>query len=223
MGVGYVETTLTWDAYEDELKEYCNISSASHDTVLARFLTAAARHADEYLHNPFTEKQVRITLKDVEADDSLVIDGAIFTAAAATDETEREFKVGVSDEADAVALLSLVNSTIIGGTYGAIGIETVIGTNVLGVVTLKHRYPNEQPIAATGSDEDRMRVSMIREQLDLPDDVLMWCWQFVAWKFGNKDGRKSERTEMGISSVDWGDGPDHSLLDMYVRDVLEIV
>ena len=223
MGVGHVEATLLWATYEDELKEYCNVTSASHDTVLARFLTAAARHADEYLHNPFTEEQVKITLADVESSDNLVIDGAIFTAASATDETEREFKVGVSDEADAIALLALINNAIVGGTHGAIGIETVIGTSALGVVTLKHRYPNEKAIAVTSSDEDRLRVSLTRVQLDIPDDVLVWCWQFVAWKFGNRDGRKSERAEMGISSVNWGDGPDHSLLDMYVLKVWEIV
>ncbi len=223
MGVGYVETTLTWETYENELKEYCHISGASHDTVLARFLTAAARHADEYLHNPFTEEQPKITLVDVEEGDSLVIDGAIFTAADATDETEREFKVGVSDTADAVALLTLVNNAIVGGTHGPIGVETVIGTNVAGVVTLKHRYPNEKPIGVTSSDEDRLRVSLTRVQLNIPDDVLVWCWQFVAWKFGNRDGRKSERAEMGISSVNWGDGPDESLLDMYVLKVWEII
>lgn len=223
MGVGYVGTIVTWVTYETELKEYCYITGASHDAVLARFLTAAARHADEYLRNPFTEKQVKITLASVQEGETVIIDGAIFTAAAATDETEREFKRGVSDTADAVALLALVNSEILGGTYGAIGIETVIGTNLIGVITLKHRYPNECDISVTSSDEDQLRVSIIRAQLSIPDDVLVWCYQFVAWKFGNRDGRKSERSEMGISSINWGDGPDETLLEPYVLKVLEIV
>ena len=223
MGVGPVETVLVWSTYEVELKQYCHVSSTTHDTVLTRFMKAAGRHADEYLHNPFTEQQVKVTLASVQAGETLCIDGAIFTAAAVDDETEREFKVGVSDTEDAVALLALVNNAIVGGTYGAIGIETVIGTSALGVVTLKHRYPNEQPITATSSEEDQLRVSLTRVALDIPDEVLVWCWQFVAWKFENRDGRKSERAEMGITSVNWGDGPDETLLEPYVWHLLEIV
>jgi len=221
--MGPVETALTWAVYEDELKQYCYVSSSAHDTILERFMKAAGRHADEYLHNPFTEQQAKITLASVQAGEALTIDGAIFTAAAVDDETEREFKVGVSDADDAVALLALVNSDVVGGTYGAIGIETVIGTSALGVVTLTHRYPNEKPISATSSDEDQLRVSLTRVDLDIPSEVLVWCWQFVAWKFENRDGRKSERAEMGITSVDWGDGPDETLLEPYVRHLLEIV
>jgi len=221
--MGPVETALVWETYEAELKQYCHVSSDTHDTVLERFMKAAGRHADEYLHNPFTEQQVKLTLDDVQAGEAITIDGAIFTAATADDETEREFKVGVSDTADAVALLSLVNSAVVGGTYGAIGIETVIGTSVLGVVTLVHRYPNEKPISATSSDEDQLRVSLTRVDLGIPSEVLVWCWQFVAWKFENRDGRKSERAEMGITSVNWGDGPDETLLEPYVRNVWEIV
>ena len=67
--MGRVVDTLTWDAYKVELKQYCNISSTSHDTILGRFMVAAARHADEYLKNAFSEEQVTITLADVEADD----------------------------------------------------------------------------------------------------------------------------------------------------------
>jgi len=223
MGVGIVETTVIWATYEEELKEYCNINGASHDTILARFMTAAARHADEFLRNPFTENQVKVTLASVQAGDVVVVDGAIFTAAAATDETEREFAVGVSDTADAVALLALINSTTIGGSHGAIGIDTVIGTSALGVVTLKHRYPNEGEIVVTSTSDTRLRVSVIREQLTIPDDVLLWCWQYVAWKFGNRDGRKAERAEMGIESIEWGDQPDETLLSLYVSRVLEIV
>jgi len=221
--MGPVENALVWATYTVELKQYCYVSSSAHDTILERFMKAAGRHADEYLHNPFTEQQAKITLDDVQAGEALTIDGAIFTAAAADDETEREFKVGVSDTEDAVALLALVNSDVVGGTYGSIGVETVIGTSVAGLVTLTHRYPNEKPISASSSDEDQLRVSLTRVALDIPSEVLVWCWQFVAWKFENRDGRKSERAEMGITSVDWGDGPDETLLEPYVRHLLEIV
>lgn len=223
MGVGHVETILTWSEYKTEIYQYCYITGTAHDAVLARFLTAAARHADEYLRNPFTEEQVLITLASVAVGNSLTIDGALFTAATATNEKEREFKCGVSDAEDAVALLALINSTTIGGSHGAVGVSTVVGTNEAGVITLKHRYPNEGDIAVTSTDDDRLLVALTRVQLDIPADVYVWCCQFVAWKFGNRDGRKSERSEMGISSVDWGDGPDESLLDLYVKNVLEVI
>ena len=221
--MGRVVDTLTWDAYKVELKQYCNISSTSHDTVLGRFMVAAARHADEYLRNPFSEQQVEITLASVEVGDAVTIDGAIFTAAVATDATEREFEVGVSDAADAVALLSLINSGIIGGSHGAVGVPTVIGTSALGVITLKHRYPNEADISATGSDDDRLAVAILRVELDIPDEVLVWCWQYVAWRFGNRDGRKAERAEMGIESIEWGDQPDETLLALYASKLVEMI
>ena len=221
--MGRVVDTLTWDAYKVELKQYCNISSTSHDTILGRFMVAAARHADEYIKNGFSEEQVTITLADVEADDSVMIDGATFTAATATDATEREFKIGVSDEADAVALLALINSGIIGGSTGAVGVPTVIGTSALGVITLKHRYPNENAIAVSSSNDDRLAVALLRVDLDIPDEIIVWCWQYVAWRFGNRDGRKAERAEMGIGSIEWGQQPDETILELYVARLLEMV
>jgi len=221
--MGIVADTVTWDDYEDQLKAYCHISADSHDSALQILIAAAAARADAWLGAGFTVLNGRITFAGVEVGDTATIDGATFTAAAETDETEREFKVGVDDATDAQALVSLINSDILGGSHGAVGVAGVIASRENAVITLARRYPNRSDITLDTSNSTRLRYDFIRTSEDLPDDVILWVFQFVAWKFGNRDGRKSERSEMGIESVDWGDKPDMSLLDLHVENVFEVV
>ena len=103
---------LAYASYEDEAKEYLWIDDDDWDTILERFWDAACRKADDYLCNPFEEIIPTLVFADVEAADIVTINEVVFTAAAATDADEREFKVGVDDDTDADELQDLVNSKI---------------------------------------------------------------------------------------------------------------
>jgi len=137
----------------------------------------------------------------------------VFTAAAATDAAEREFAVGVDDDTDADELTDLVNSDIMGGSEGAVGVDGVTAANTSGSITFVKRYPNETAAVVTTSDDDRLKVTNVRTQSDVPHPVITWLFQFMAWKFGNRDGRKAERVA-AMGGVEWGDAPNMTLLGL---------
>lgn len=293
---------LTWASYTTEAKQYLWIDGTDWDTILERFWNAACRKADDYLCNPFEDIVPRVVLASVEAADTVTINDIIFTAATATDEDEREFKVGVDDDTDAMALAALVNSGIMGGSKGAVGVEGItatvtalthvpveyigvatssqdaftplgggdivfsslkvyedagdglgptllaLGTNYTvdtdtgeitevgvdgftddshilveydynadsgdGIVTFSKRYPNETAAVVTSSDSTRLKVTNVRTSSDVAHPVVLWLFQFMSWKFANRDGRKAERVA-AMGGVEWGDAPDMTLLKLY--------
>jgi len=205
---------LTWASYKAEAKEYLWIDDTDWDTILERFWDAACRKADDYLCNPFEDIVPTLVFADVEADDTVTINDQVFTAAAATDADEREFKVGVDDDTDAEALQDLVNSNIMGGSEGAVGVDGVTATNTSGSITFTKRYPNETAAVVTSSNDTRLKVTNVRTQSDVPHTVVLWLFQFMAWKFANRDGRKSERVA-AMGDIEWGDAPDMTLLALY--------
>lgn len=68
-----------------------------------------------------------ITLATVVTGDVVVIGGLTFTAAAATDTTEREFKAGVGNDEDAIELAACINDT----DDGVPGVTATPGTAVV--------------------------------------------------------------------------------------------
>jgi hypothetical protein len=216
MPAGPVASAFTWAAYEDEVKGYLFIETTetSYDVTLQRLMGAAAKKADEYLMNAFEDLTPKITVAAPEANDQVEIDGCVFTAAATVDADERQFAIGGTDAATAANLVALVNSQIVGGVT-AIGVPGVTASLTGAVITLSKRYPNVTMIRASSTDEDRLRVDVYRVAAAIPDDVILWCEAFVAWRFANRDGRKGERTESGVTGVDWGERPPMDLLDPY--------
>jgi hypothetical protein len=216
MPAGPVAAAFTWAAYEDELKDYIWIETTetSYDVTLERLMGAAAKKADEYLMNAFEDFTPKITVASPEANDQVDIDGCVFTAKAVGDADEREFAIGATDAETAQNLVNLVNSPIVGGVT-AIGVLGVTASLTGAVITLGKCYPNVTTIRVSSSDEDRLRVDVHRVAAGVPDDVILWCLAFVAWRFANRDGRKGERTEGGVTGVDWGDRPSMELLDPY--------
>ena len=205
---------LTYATYEDEAKEYLWIDDTDWDTTLERFWDAACRKADDYLCNPFEEIVPTLVFADVEANDRVTINDQVFTAAAATDADEREFAVGTDDDTDADELQDLVNSNIMGGSEGAVGIDGITAVNTSGSITFAVRYPNATMAVVTSSNDTRLKITNVRTSSDVPHPVIMWLFQFMAWKFANRDGRKSERIA-AMGTIEWGDAPEMALLALY--------
>lgn len=55
-------------------------------------------------------------------------------------------------------------------------------------------------------------VEGAEEGLALPENVRLWCWRYVAWRFNRRDDRREEGTGRGGDYVTWGEEPDYSLL-----------
>lgn len=216
MPTGPVQAEFAWSSYEDEVKDYLFIESTdtTYDTILQRLVGAAARKADEYLMNAFEDLTPKITVVDPEVNDQVDINGCTFTAKAAVDADEREFALGATDAETAENLLTLINSEIVGGV-ALIGVPGVTATRSDNVLTLSKRYPNVTTIKCSSTDDDALRVDIYRVSADVPYDVILWCLAFIAWRFENRDGRKSERAESGVTGVEWGDRPVMDMLDPY--------
>jgi hypothetical protein len=217
MPTGPTETAYEWSSYEDEVKDWLSIEQAetSYDTILKRLVKAAGRKADEYMMNPFEDLVPTITLASVAVGDSVLVNGQEFEAAAAEDADEREFDQSGTDAQAATSLAGLINSDILGGTEGPVGVEGVSAAANSAVVTLSKKFSNVTDIEVTSSDDDTLKVTITRTVATLPDDIILWCLAFVAWRFGNRDGRLSERREAGITGIEWGVRPSMDLLDPY--------
>ena len=218
MPSGPVQSAFTWAAYEAEMKDYLFIetSETSYDTTLSRLMLAAARKADEYLMNAFEDITPKITVASPSANDQVDVNGCAFTAKAAgnADADSREFEIGATDADTAQNLVNLINSDILSGV-AEIGVPGVTASRSGSVITLSKRYPNVTNIECSSTDDDTLRVDLYRVAAAVPADVILWCEAFVAWRFANRDGRKSERSESGVTGVDWGERPSMELLDPY--------
>lgn len=214
---GPIATLLTWSGFKAELKSYLMVSTTNHDTALQTIFEAACDYADDYLNRPFENLVPKITVASPSAGDTVTIEGKTYEAAAATDADEREFKIEAADADTAQNLVDLVNSAIVGGSEGAIGVRDVVATRDGTVITLGKRFPRNAAIACTSSDEDTLRVDIYRTSYtaaELPKYVKLWIFGFVAWKFKNRDGRLDERREAGVTGISWGAHPDMHLLNL---------
>ncbi len=216
MPSGPVQSAFTWAAYEAEMKDYLFIETTetSYDTTLSRLMLAAARKADEYLMNSFEDITPKITVATPSVDDQVDVNGCAFTAKATGSADDREFAIGATDDLTAQALVDLINSSILGGV-AEIGVPGVTASRSGSVITLSKRYPNVTNIECSSTDDDTLRVDLYRVAAAVPADVILWCEAFVAWRFANRDGRKSERLGMNIMGADWGERPSMDLLDPY--------
>jgi len=217
MPAGPVATAYTWSEIEDELKDYLDIerTETDYDTVLQRYVLAAAKKADEYLCNPFEDLVPKVTLASVAEGEAVSVDGQSFQAADAESADDREFDVSGTDAEAATSLAALVNSNVLGGSEGPVGVDGVTATVDSAVVTFTKRYPNVTDVTVTSSNDTTLKVEIERTAGTVPADVILWCHAWIAWKFANRDGRLSERRESGVTGIDWGDRPDMRDLDVY--------
>ncbi|MGD9211244.1 MAG: hypothetical protein PVI90_10735 [Desulfobacteraceae bacterium] len=110
-------------------------------------------------------KEATVTLASCVATETVVINGLTFTAAAATDKTAREFKVGVSDTADAAELVTCINDT----TYGVPGL---FAESALGVVSLRASEPGDQYITVVGDTHATAATVMADAVIEIEADML---------------------------------------------------
>lgn len=183
------------------------------DTTLASLLLAAKQAADRYVNNAFEEDLVRITLSGVVATEGLTIDEAGFIAAAATDISEREFGIGITDTLTAVELCSCINSPVMDGDDGAYGVAGVTATNVGAVITLRRRSGRVTPIAAT-SVYDSLLVEYVRTEGDIPEPIATWVKQRIARSYERRVEGLAKEGVSGFGTMDWGD-ENFDLLDPF--------
>ncbi|GAF68414.1 unnamed protein product, partial [marine sediment metagenome] len=157
-----------------------DVGLGDNDTLLEALFNGAKRKADGYLNNPFEVLNPTIAFSGVVADDYIVVNGRQYTAKAVADEDELYFALGASDSLTADNFCTYVNSTTLGGTWGATGVEGVLATNASGAVTLTRRqgYADCDLIEVTSSDEDKLLVRQVLTQTSIPDAVIQWICQY---------------------------------------------
>lgn len=181
------------------------------DTTLANLLEAAKEAADKYLNNPFEVDVPQITVSSPVVGNRVTIDGIAFEAAAATDISEHQFKVGVSDTLDADELCLCINSDIMGGDGGAYGVAGVLATNTSGVIKLTKRSGRVKKILASGSYASLL-VEYVRTEGPIPKAVSLWVLQRIARGFEVRTEGLKAQTTSGLGSQTW-DKEDFSLLE----------
>ena len=186
MADGPVYTNLDWDDEDFYVKAYCHVDGTDHNDLLERLFDAAKRKADEYLNNPFEVLQPTVLFSSVVVDDYIVVNGKTYTCATTADEDELDFALAGTDSLTADNFVTYVNSTTLGGSYGATGVAGVLATNSSGTVTFSRRYGNYDDIVVTSSDEDTLLVRQVRTSTDIPVDVNQWVYQYVARNFRNR-------------------------------------
>ncbi|HUW57738.1 MAG TPA: hypothetical protein VMZ92_13950 [Planctomycetota bacterium] len=174
------------------------------DTILASLVLAAKQAADAYLNNPFEVNIPQITLAGVTAAEGVTIDGARFIAAAATDVTEREFKVCVSDTLTADELCTCINSPLMAGDGGGYGLSGVTATNSAGVVKLTRRSGRLAPIVAASAYASLL-VQYLRTELAIPEPVATWVLQRVGRGYVRRTEGMERESTSGLGSADWGE------------------
>jgi len=204
MANGPVYTNLVWATYKDVLKTYCRVDGTDHDTLLEVLFEASKRKADEYLNNPFEEIVPTVVFSGVVADDYIVVNGKTYTCKATADEDELYFALGSDDSDTADNFVAYVNSTSLGGSYGATGVEGVLATNTSGSVTFTARFGNEDAIVVTSSDEDKLLVRRVRSSTTIPEVVNQWIYQRVNRHFRNREAliqrsTTGQETDMWLS------------------------
>ena len=178
------------------------------DTTLASLLLAAKQAADRYLNNPLEEVIPQITVASPAPGERVAIDGSAFTAAVATDITQRQFKVCLTDTLTADELCLCINSPVTG--YGIAG---VTATNTLGVVKLTKRSGRVEKIVASGVYAS-LPVEEVRTEEAIPEPIASWVLQRVARGYERRvEGLKAEGVT-GLGTVDWGE-ENFDLLDHF--------
>ena len=127
---------------------------------------------------------------------------ATFAAATALDEDEREFAIGDTDAETATNLAALINSTTLGGSYGAVGVDGVEATVSEATITLARRYPGHGEVYVSSSDETMLLVRQVRTDIDLPKPVYQWICQFCYRHFRNR-GAVIQESVSGQSMRMW--------------------
>ena len=186
MADGPVYTGLAWATYTELVRAYCGVDGSDHDALLTVLFNASKRKADEYLNNPFTEIVPTVVFDGVVADDYIVVNGKTYTCKATADEDELEFALGTTDSDTADNFAAYVNSTTLGGSYGATGVEGVTAANTSGSVTLKADYGYADDIVVTSSDEDTLLTRDVLTSQTIPEDVNQWLYQRVRRHFRNR-------------------------------------
>jgi len=186
MADGPVYTNLLWATYTSLVRSYCGVDGSDHDATLEMLFNASKRKADEYLNNPFTELVPTVVFDGVVADDYIVVNGKTYTCKATADEDELEFALGSSDSDTADNFAAYVNSTSLGGSYGATGVEGVTAANTSGSVTLSTDYGYPEDIVVTSSDEATLLTRDVLTSTDIPEDVNQWLYQRVRRHFRNR-------------------------------------
>lgn len=186
MADGPVYTNVLWATEKTVVKSYCRVDGTDHDTLLEALFDGAKRKADEYLNNPFEVINATVVFDGVVADDHIVVNGKTYTCKATADEDELYFALGASDTLTADNFVTYVNSTTLGGSYGATGVAGVLAANSSGTVTFSRRYGNNDAIVVTSSDEDKLLVRQVRTSTDIPEDVNQWIYQYIARNFRNR-------------------------------------
>lgn len=186
MANGPVYDGITWAASSASVRSYCGVDGSDHDTLLLEMFNGGKRRADEYLNNPFEVLNPTCVFDTVVADDYIVVNGKTYTCKADADEDELEFALGSDDSETADNFVTYVNSTSLGGSYGATGVEGVLATNSSGTVTFTRRWNNPDDIVVTSSDEDTLLVRQVRTSIDVPADVNQWLYQYIRRHFRNR-------------------------------------
>jgi len=186
MADGPVYTNLVWATEKTLVKAYCRVDGTDHDALLEVLFNAAKRKADEYLNNPFEVLNPTVVFSGVVADDYIVVNGKQYTCKAAADEDELYFALGATDTLTADNFVAYINSTTLGGSFGATGVPGVLAANSTGTVTFSRRYGNNAAIVVESSDEDKLMVRQVRTALGIPEDVNQWIYQHIARNFRNR-------------------------------------
>ena len=197
MADGPVYTGLAWATYTSLVRAYCGVDGSDHDDLLEVLFNASKRKADEYLNNPFTEIVPTVVFDGVVADDYIIVNGKTYTCKATADEDELEFALGATDSDTADNFAAYVNSTSLGGSYGATGAEGVTAANTSGSVTLTADYGNADGIVVTSSDDDTLLARDVLTSKTIPEDVNQWIYQRVRRHFRNRSALMSE-SQSGI-------------------------
>ena len=194
MADGRIYTDLTWATYKALVIAYCDLYAdddgvSSYDDLLEALFDAAKRKADGYLNNPFEVLRPTIAFSSVVENDYITVNGRTYTAKDTADEDELYFALGDTDSETADNFCAYVNSTTLGGSFGAVGAAGVLAANSEGTVTLSRRqgYPDCDLIDVSSSDEDTLMVRQVRTQLDIPEVVVQWILQFIKRHFVNRD------------------------------------
>jgi len=220
--MGAVATGLTWTDNKAKIKSYLNVDGTDYDALLETLFDSAVARADSYLNNPFEEIEPTIVLSSIEVGDYVTVNGASFAAATALDEDEREFAIEDTDSATADNLCALINSTTLGGSYGAVGVAGVKATNASGTITLTKLYPNAEDITCSSSDEGRLLVRHVRTAQSLPNAILQWVMQDMYRNFENRTALiqesvagQGQRMYLSMKSEEAGMTQNFDLIAMY--------
>lgn len=210
--MGAVADQLTWTAdvtsaakrwlriatYDTDGAE---ITDTTEDADLERLFDTAVKLADLYVNNPFMENVPQVVFDGIEAADYIVVNGQSYTARDTGDEEELEFALGSSDSEAANNFVTLVNSTTLAGSWGAIGVEGVKATNDSGTVTFAHRNRESdvEDIVVSSSDDDKLMVRYVRTQITLPDAITQWVFGYMMRRYENPQGLTLVKDASGVT------------------------